>query len=81
MFVCLGFLTAAGFFCNDFGVHLNIGVYLMNKEISLSAVSASMLLDRQEMPPANKRKKRFDLSVPLQGGLLVTHFGFVDVRK
>jgi hypothetical protein len=81
LFVCLGFLTGAGFFCNDFGDDLNIEVDLMSKEISLSAASASMLLDRQEMPPANKEKKRFDLIVPLQGGLLVTHFGFVDVRK
>lgn len=52
MFVCLGFLTGAGFFCNDFGVHLNIEVDRMSKEISLSAASASVLLDRQEMPPA-----------------------------
>jgi hypothetical protein len=54
LFVCLGFLTGAGFFCNDFGVHLNVEVALMSKEISLSAASDSMLLDRQEMPPANK---------------------------
>ncbi len=61
MFVCLGFLTGAGFFCNDFGVHLNIEVDLMSKEISLSAASASMLLDCQEMPPANKEKNDLTL--------------------
>lgn len=61
MFVCLGFLTGAGLFCNDFGVHLNIEVDLMSKEISLSAASASMLLGRQEMPPANKEKNDLTL--------------------
>jgi hypothetical protein len=61
LFVCLGFLTGAGFFCNDFGDDLNIEVDLMSKEISLSAASASMLLDRQEMPPENKEKN--DLSL------------------